>query len=403
MAKTVYGLGAFQGVDYRNQISKLEDRIAKLELELITARVTAIDQNTGRISCQILSDEPINNSTSSPDATSFTPHLKNYPLIGEIVLLIKSVSPSYQDSVRSYSYYYISPLNLWNEPNTNPLFFNNLTTEEVVDDKTYQESELGSSQKSSTTPPPNTKPGTYFIEKGNILPLYSFEGDIIFEGRWGNTIRLGSTNTNSPIKSPWSNLSKFNGDPITIIDNTRSNTSIESFSNDSSIWLTSTQKLPITGSSIDYTSYTQNPTPPEALNQYSNRPQIVLNSGRLVFNTTQDHLILSSKKTINLNSVEGVNVDTRGNFVIQAPQVYLGDSEDNLTQPVVLGDDLVSLLNDILTDLNTLTRSLQNQVGVPVGTPLAPTSLTAQLVADKIPSYKRRVGQLLSNTTRTAV
>jgi len=218
--------------------------------------------------------------------------------------------------------------------------------------------------------------------------------------------------TNKQVRSlnSWSNA-PTNGDPITIIRNGQTFNSSSNFestvenldTDPSSIWLTSTQKLPITGSSIDYTSYAQNPTPPEALNQYSKRPQIVLNSGRLVFNTTQDHLMLSSKKTINLNSVEGVNVDTRGNFVIQSPKVYLGDSEDNLTQPVVLGDDLVSLLTDILTDLNTLTRSLQNQVGVPVGTPLAPTSLTAQLVADKIPSYKRRVGQLLSNTTRTAV
>ena len=400
--KFQYGLGGFKALNSTKN-ETLENRVSNLEVEIISGKVIDIDQPTGNILVQILGSETINLGNLTVTASPLNPFIKNYPLINEVVLLFTSVSPKYQDNPYATQYYYQSPISVWNEVNSNPL---PLPTENVsvpTQNKNYQEVEAGSTNKPSSTTPEVFKPGTYFVEKDNILPLYPFEGDVIFEGRWGNTIRLGSTNTNSPIKSPWSNLSQFNGDPITIIDNTRSNTQLESFSNDSSIWLTSTQKLPITGSSIDYTSYAQNPTPPEALNQYSNRPQIVLNSGRLVFNTTQDHLMLSSKKTINLNSVEGVNVDTRGNFVIQAPQVYLGDSEDNLTQPVVLGDDLVSLLNDILTDLNTLTRSLQNQVGVPVGTPLAPTSLTAQLVADKIPSYKRRVGQLLSNTTRTAV
>ena len=403
MAKTLkYGLGAFKSTNSSTS-NNLESRVTNLENEIVTGNVLSINQQTGNITCTILSRNAGNTQTITVGAFPFFPNIKNYPIIGEAVLIIKSISPEYQSSLGATSYYYLSPLNIWNEPNNNALILPNQypTKETTTNTKSYQEIELGSSNKSQPNAPKSMTPGVNFPEKGNIVPLYSFEGDVIFEGRWGNTIRFGSTNTNSPLSNSWSNLSQYNGDPITIIDNTRNNNILESFSNDSSIWLTSTQKLPITGSSVDYTSYTQNQ--PIALNQYSGQPQIVLNSGRLVFNTTQDHLMLSSIKTINLNSVEGVNIDTRGNFVIQSSQVYLGDSEDSLTQPVVLGDDLVSLLTDILDDLSTLTRSLQNQVGVPVGTPLAPTSLTAQLVADKIPSYKRRVSQLLSNTTRTAV
>jgi hypothetical protein len=64
----------------------------------------------------------------------------------------------------------------------------------------------------------------YFTEKSNIFPLYPFEGDVIFEGRWGNSIRFGSTNIlptpanpNFPLNA-WSSTRK-NGDPITIIRN----------------------------------------------------------------------------------------------------------------------------------------------------------------------------------------
>ena len=400
--KFQYGLGGFKNLG-STQDQTLEDRVKNLETEILSGRVIEIDPTTGMVRTQILDSDIIELGYSEVNASPLNPSIKNYPLINETITLFRSISFKYQDNPYATQYYYHSPLNLWNEVNSHEL---QLPTENIStpsQNKSYQEVEVGSTNKPSSTTPDTFKPGTYFVEKSNVLPLYPFEGDVIFEGRWGNTIRFGSTNTNSPISSSWSNLSQFNGDPITIIDNTRNNSPLESFSNDSSIWLTSTQKLPITGSSTDYTSYTNNPNPPLALNQYSNNPQIVLNSGRLVFNTTQDHLMLSSKKTINLNSVEGVNIDTRGNFVIQSPQVYLGDSDDSLTQPVVLGDDLVSLLTDILDDLSTLTRTLQNQVGVPVGTPLAPTSLTAQLVADKIPSYQRRVSQLLSNTTRTAI
>ena len=37
--------------------------------------------------------------------------------------------------------------------------------------------------------------------------------------------------------------------------------------------------------------------------------QIILNSGRLVFNTTEDHLLLSSAKSISLSSTGTVNID----------------------------------------------------------------------------------------------
>ena len=398
MAKSLqFGLGAFQNQNVK-ELSDIERRLGILESQMFSLKVSSVNAN-GIITGEILGKNAIQIGLNLVIAYPLFSNIKTYPLINETVIVFKSISNTYQTSPLSDRYYYTSPTNIWNEPESNPLPLPQENVNAPTQNKTYLEVEAGSSNKPQETSPETFKPGTYFVDTGNIKPLYSFEGDTILEGRFGNTIRLGSTNTNSPIKSPWSNLSQFNSNPITIIDNTRNNTSLESFSNDSSIWLTSTQKLPITGSSTDYTSYEVAPT---SLDQYSGRPQIVINSGRLVFNSTLDHILLSSKQSINLNSVSSVNVDTN-NFVVQSAKVYLGDSEDSLTQPIVLGDDLVSLLTDILTDLNSLTRSLQNQVGVPVGTPLAPTSLTAQLVADKIPTYKRRVSQLLSNTTRTAV
>ena len=164
----------------------------------------------------------------------------------------------------------------------------------------------------------------------------------------------------------------------------------------SSAYFTSTQQIPIELSSQNsYLSYT---TPPTTPNTYTGE-QIILNSGRLVFNSTQDHILLSSAKSINLNTVESVNIDAATQTVIQTPELYLGGIET--AQPVVLGNDLVDLLSKVLTDLEYLTGTLQNQLGVPVGTPIGPTNLVAQAINNKIGGYKAELSNILSNTTKT--
>ena len=94
-----------------------------------------------------------------------------------------------------------------------------------------------------------------------------------------------------------------------------------------------------------------------------------------------------------------VNIDARSGFIVQTPSVYLGDTQN--AQPLVLGNDLVDLLTELITDLNSLTDSLQNQIITPEGTPLAPTSNVAQLISAKIPGYKQRLSGSLSNTSYT--
>ena len=66
-----------------------------------------------------------------------------------------------------------------------------------------------------------------------------------------------------------------------------------------------------------------------------------------------------------------------------------------------MGDDLVKLLTKVLDDLSFLTSALQNQLGVPVGTPIGPTNLVAQAINDKIGGYKAELSNILSNTTKT--
>jgi hypothetical protein len=244
--------------------------------------------------------------------------------------------------------------------------------------------------------------GRTFVERGNIHPLLPFEGDKILEGRWGNSIRLGSTVKNSP--NTWSSTGE-NGDPITIIRNGQGNQTdegwiptIEDINNDdTSIYFTSTQKIPLEASSInDYFSYTNNP--PARPNEYAGK-QIILNSGRLVFNTTEDHLLLSSIKSINLNAIESINFDTTGPVILQAGEVYLGSK--NATEPVLLGQSTINLLQTLLQELATLTNILSLQVGVPPGAPLAPTNTQAALTNATITNLLTQLNGLMSNSVKT--
>jgi hypothetical protein len=103
-------------------------------------------------------------------------------------------------------------------------------------------------KKSSNTNSTEILLGETFEEKDFLKPLRPFEGDNILEGRFGNSIRLGST---SKGLNKWS-LNGKNSDPIIIIRNGQFNNindstfipNVEDINNDdSSIYLTSNQNI----------------------------------------------------------------------------------------------------------------------------------------------------------------
>ena len=342
------------------------------------------------------------NLSTYATAKPLFPQYKAFPLINEVVVLISAPSLESSTATSARDYYYISALNLWNSQQNNVLpdqIYNEYLSDSQT--KSIQEVEAGSPQINNSTNL-NVEIGNTFVTKKYIYPLRPYEGDVIQEGRWGNSIRLGSTVTGS--NNLWSNAGN-NGDPITLIRNGQYGTIqtpgkyiLENINlDDSSIYLTSNQQIPLAvASSNDYLSYPSNP--PILPNEYDGK-QIILNSGRLVFNSDLDHILLSSQKSINLNSQLSVNIDARSEFVVQTPSVYLGDTQN--AQPLVLGNDLVELLTDLVTDIDSLATSLSNQVNGPDGTPLAPTSFTAQIISAKIPEYKTRILNTLSNVSKT--
>ncbi len=319
-------------------------------------------------------------------------NIKNYPLINELVYVINLPSTNIGTNTALKTTYYINTIALWNHPHHNayPDTPNALPDSQ---NKDYNQTTVGSVRR-VTDQSTEIFLGDTFKERSNIHPLLPFEGDVIYEGRWGNSIRLGSTVKNRP--NNWS-ITGTDGDPILILKNGQpsdiSNEGwipvIENINKDlSSIYLTSTQQVPLAAASINYNSYGTAPTKPD---QYQDR-QIILSSGRLVFNSNKDHILLSSNKSINLNAIESVNIDTN-NTILNSKSILLGGK--TATESVLKGDTTIDLLTGLVDQLTALSIALQS-VTTPAGPAVAPAA--TQLI-----SYLSQLKINLESTTKSKI
>ena len=264
-------------------------------------------------------------------------NIKNYPLVGETVLIVDGPSPNSQLYSGAGQKYYSSTFNLWNNPQQNA--------------------------------PMSTGLGKTFSETADIRPLEPFEGDFIIQGRRGNGLRFGSTTKLYSNLNEWSSIGN-NGDPITILVNgyitsdTGSDTpNIEEINKEkSSIYLTSTQKIPLTpGSNII------NPvSSPIAPSVYSGGSQIILNSDRITINSKKDEVLIYGTKNVDLNSNQSIHLNAKKYIHLHIDQnnpnsqVLLGTNKNGTvpTEPVLLGGKTHDLLLEMLNAMTTLAGFL---------------------------------------------
>ena len=176
----------------------------------------------------ILYEEINNPGTEKIETLSFaTPlnsNIQTLPVINEIVFIISLPNPSVQfDLNGGYQFYYFQTVNLWNNVHHNAL--PNPLKNQKSNAQNYENTEAGLQEQSSTQE--SITLGKTFEEK-SIRNLQPFEGDVLLEGRWGNTIRFGSTVGNSTPLNLWSDNGS-NGEPIIIIKNGQTTTDDDSW------------------------------------------------------------------------------------------------------------------------------------------------------------------------------
>ncbi len=316
---------------------------------------------------------------------------KTYPLVGELVLITSSPSSIQPSSNFTPTQYYISGINLWNSPHHN-----------ILPNPRKPEGEI---LNSPTNPSQST-----FNEKDNIHPILSFTGDIIYEGRNGQSLRFGSTSkSQSSLKNNWSSIGD-EGDPITILRNGQSPQiksegwvpTVENINKDlSTIYLTSFQKLEFDDSIINRFNKFNSIGRAKTLNNYFN-PQIILNSDRIIINSKEDSIFIGSNKGINLSTNEYVNVKSK-NLYVDAKNVLLGD--ENASESLILGDAFMRDFNFLLTSLNTLCSVLEFDMSWPGGVPSpnTPINTAASSLKTQVENMKTKIqtSRFVSKTSKT--
>jgi hypothetical protein len=186
-------------------------------------RYTSIDDETP------LKDNITLKTNNLPLARPLIRNISQYPAVNEIVHVLGGPKDSYNETGAPMSYY-LPPINIYGGTNHNAL------ANQITDKELDAQVETGLD---------------YFKEIENIRPLQPYLGDIMLEGRYGQSIRFGSTISGSHISNNWSNEGE-SGNPITIIRNGQINDTLKSGfehiledinGDDSSIYLCSNQQI----------------------------------------------------------------------------------------------------------------------------------------------------------------
>lgn len=274
-------------------------------------------------------------------ALPLSTNMKQFPLLNEIVMIIRGPNSDIQTSVVSSNMYYSSVVNLWGSNHHNAL------------------------------PEPNTDISTILgkdvVELGDINPMYPFPGDIIIEGRQGQSMRLSGN------MSPKNNLvdQSNNAKPIILISNGQIKTDngidhiVEDINKDpNSLYFLSDHKTDLIAANTKRDSYD---TAPLTSNQYVGN-QVVINGGRLYFNAKEDSILLSAKDSIGLNA-KTLNFDAKDYMCLDADKIYLGkvSRTSNNKEPAVLGVQLENWLVSLLDTLGSVATAMASATSITGG------------------------------------
>lgn len=328
-------------------------------------------------------------------------NLKHYPKIGEHVFVKKVFAPN---TAADKWVYDPTPIALFNNaPNSNeyPSQTTNLTPPSQRVD--YTQAENGA--YSVADPDFQANEVTSNPNQPIVHPLMPFYGDVLYEGRNGQSIRFGGTSkSNSQWKNNWS-TSGNEGDPITILRNGQPKNLpllgwipiTENINEDlSSIYLTSTQKIPITTVKEDFISYS---TPPQSPSQYTS-PQVLFNSDRIILNAKNDSILLSGQKSVGLFSNESINLESKQIYV-DGTDIRLGSKTAD--EPILLGNKTVDTLSQILTQLIGICDLLSVSKIYPGGVPIpdAPLNAMASNASSAFQQIQNKLNSLKSNISKT--
>jgi len=254
-------------------------------------------------------------------------NIKNFPLLNEIVLVTSAPALDRDGSnVNNTRPYYTTIVNIWNNPHVN----------------SFPDTQQGLEEL-----------GYNFEDKANVGPLQPFQGDLILEGRQGQTIRFTGVDHDKMF------VENNDQKAITIISNGKIGASpdatvVENIDDDpTSIYMVEDHIVKLTQANEKRDAWDGEP---DKADTYQGA-QVLVNSGRLFFNAKEESILLSATDAIGGNA-KRVSFDGEEYVAVDATKVYLGTEAFGEREPVLLGATTQAWMKDLLSELERLGKAL---------------------------------------------
>jgi hypothetical protein len=297
--------------------------------------------NVGDIKVRIFSVDNSRDSELLDWASPKEITLQEYPLKGEIVILHKILG----------KFFYSKKINITHRLQEAGML-------NLASDLNNKYAKLNSGVNPSRNSEMTTKEhrfGEYFKPDSRVRQLKHFEGDVILQGRMGQSIRFGSAMMSLTDESLAPNVILRTGQGK---DVEKTDASIDSLygliledvnKDASSIWMTSDQTVPFEPATVSAGSFSR------SINNFPqtfNGAQLIANSDRLILNSKRNEILLFSKKGIHLNSFDDATIDTDNDVILTANIDVLIRSGNNIQHTADLdyainaGSDFISIVKE---------------------------------------------------------
>jgi len=365
LGSKIGGIVQSQNAGGSQQASPVFGRVIKIALDESTEILDAQGNSLpiGTILYRDITAEKETTATEYP-ALPLQSNFKQFPLLNEVVLLIQGPTSDIQTNVSRKDVYYSTVVNLWGSSHHNAL------------------------------PEPNTDISTILgkdvKELADINPMYPYPGDVLIEGRQGQSIRIGGN------MSPKNTLvdSVNNAKPFLLISNGQIKTDngidhiVEDINKDpNSLYFLSDHKSDLVAANTKRDSYDLVPLKSD---QYIGN-QVIINGGRLFFNAKEDSILLSAKESVGLNA-RTLNLDATDYFCADSKKIYLGKAARTSggKEPVILGAQLENWLNTLLDTLNNLAIAMTTATSV-IGGPVVQLNAAGPELQAVVNSLKTQI------------
>ena len=253
-----------------------------------------------------------------PIAYPLNLNLVDFPIKGETVFIQKIYD----------KFYYTDRVNQYNNPNNSSAIGASQrfkVAQNNTSQKTLETAESGIVEDKATTD--EVFLGSYFQPNFNIRPLMPNEGDTLVQGRFGNTLRLGSVENSPTIKLRAGQLADFDKfDAGEILMNELENKPVnapleENIDLDaSSMWMTTNETVSLTPATLE----DNNIYPTEVAPAEFSGKQIILNSGRLIFNSKENGILGFSNGPIDFSTLNTFGVSAKQDLNLYSPTISIG-------------------------------------------------------------------------------